>query len=118
MTGKKQVVIRNFIKDMSFLWSWKKQLGTKSYWSTSIYIYIYIYKESSAYVGFTTTTLSRRLTMHLNDFNSIVLHLKNHSIPKLKFWKNLLENTTIIEHEIDKVRLHIIEVQHIKTKQA
>ena len=42
-------------------------------------------KENSAYVGLTTITLSRQLTMHLNDASSIAFHLKNHSIPKSKF---------------------------------
>ena len=46
--------------------------------------------------GLTTITLSRLLTMHLNDSNSIALHLKTHSIPKSKFQKILVENTTII----------------------
>ena len=47
-------------------------------------------------VGLTTITLLRRLTMHLSVSSSIVLHLKNHSIRKSKFWKVLLKNTTII----------------------
>ena len=49
------------------------------------------------------TTLSRRLTMHLNDTSSIALHLKNHSIPKSKFRKNFVKKTAIIAHEIDKL---------------
>ena len=73
-------------------------------------------KENSAYVGLTTTTLSRQLTMHLNDFSSIALHLKLHSIPKSKLQKILIENTTIIAHEIDKLWLQILEALHIKTK--
>ena len=50
----------------------------------------YVSKENSVYVGLTTTTLSRRLTMHLNDSSSIALHLKTQSIPKFKFQKILL----------------------------
>ena len=73
-------------------------------------------KENSAYVGLTTTNLSGRLTMHLNDSSSIALHLKTHSIPKYKFRKILVENTTIIAHEIDKLRLQILEALHVKTK--
>ena len=64
---------------------------------------VYVSKENCAYVGLTTTTFSRRLTMHLNDTSSIASHLKNHSIPKSKFRKILVENTTIIAHEIDKL---------------
>ena len=61
-------------------------------------------KENSAYTGFPSTTLSRRLTMHLNS-SSKALHLKTHSIPKSKFRQILDENTTIIGLEIDKLRL-------------
>ena len=60
-------------------------------------------KENNAYVGLTSTTLSRWLAMHLNDSSSRVLHLKTHSIPKSKFRKILVENTTIIAHEIDNL---------------
>ena len=50
--------------------------------------------------------------MLLNDPNSIALHLKTHSTPKSKFRKLLVENTTIIAHEIDKLRLQFLEVLH------
>ena len=75
-------------------------------------------KENSAYVGLTTTTLPRRLTMHHNDSSSTALHLKTHSIPKSKFRKILVENTTIIAPEIDNLRLQILEALHIKTNIA
>ena len=48
--------------------------------------------ENNVYIGL-TTTLSR-LTMHLNDSTSIALHLKTHSIPKTKFRKILVENSS------------------------
>ena len=54
--------------------------------------------------------------MHLNDSSSIALHLKTHFIPKSKFRKFLVENTTIIAHEINMLRLQILEALHIKTK--
>ena len=41
--------------------------------------------------------------MNLNDSSSIALHLKSHSIRKSKFRKILVENTTIIAHENDKL---------------
>ena len=50
--------------------------------------------------------------MLLNDFSSVPLHLKTHSIPKSKFWKILVENITIIAHEISKLRLQIQETLH------
>ena len=73
-------------------------------------------KENIVHFGLTTTTLSRRLKMHLNDSSSIALHLKIHYIPKSKFLKILVENSTIIAHENDKLRLQILKVLHIKTK--
>ena len=60
--------------------------------------------------------VSRQLTMHLNDSSSIAFHLKNHSIPKSKFWKILVENTTTMAHKIDRLWLQILEALHIKTK--
>ena len=66
------------------------------------------------YVGLTPTTLSRRLTMQLNDSTSIAQHLKSHSRPKSKFRKILVENTTVIAHEINKPRVQILEALHIK----
>ena len=75
-------------------------------------------RENSVYLGLTTTTLSRRLTKQLNDSSSIVLHCKNHSIPKCKFQKIRVENTTIIAHKIDKLQLQIQEARHIKTKKT
>ena len=70
--------------------------------------------ENNTYVGLTTTTLSRQLTMHLNDSSSLALYLKTHSIPKFKFRKILVENTTIITHEINKLQQQILEALHIK----
>ena len=46
------------------------------------------------YVNLTTTSFSRCLIKHLNDSSSIALHLKIHAIPKSKFRKILVENTT------------------------
>ena len=40
------------------------------------------------YVGLTSTTLSRRLTMHLSDTSSIAQHLKKHSLPNNTTTKN------------------------------
>ena len=72
-------------------------------------------KENSVYIGL-TTIFSKRLTMHLNDSSSIALHLKTYSIPKSKFRKILIENTTIIVHKIEKLWLQILEALHMKTK--
>ena len=45
----------------------------------------------------------------------MAVHLKTHSIPKSKFRKILVENTTIIAHQINKLRLLILKALHIKT---
>ena len=74
-------------------------------------------KENRAYVGLTTTTLSRRLTMHVNDSSSIALHHKANSIPKSMFQNILVENTTLIAHKIDKLRLRILKALHIRKRQ-
>ena len=56
--------------------------------------------------------------MHLNVSSSIALHLENLSIPKSKCQKILVENTTTITHEIDKLQLQTLEALHIKTKKT
>ena len=72
--------------------------------------------ENNMYVGLTTKTLLRCLTMHRNDSSSIALHLKPHFMSKSKFRKILVENTPIIAHEINKLWLQILEALHIKQK--
>ena len=78
----------------------------------------YVSKENNTYVSLTTTTLSRRLTMHLNDVCFTALYLKKHSIPKSRFRKFLVENTIIIVHEINKLQLQVLEPLHIKIKKT
>ena len=48
-------------------------------------------KDNNICVDLTTTTFSRRLTMHLNDSSCIALRLKTHSILISKFQKILVE---------------------------
>ena len=62
------------------------------------------------YVGLTSTTLSRRLTIHLSDTSSIALHLKKHSCPTTELRKILTDNTTILEHQNNKQK---IQIHHI-----
>ena len=38
-----------------------------------------------------------RLTMHLSDSSSVVQHLEKHSCPTTEFWKDLTDNTTILD---------------------
>ena len=74
---------------------------------------VYLCKNKKC-IGLTTTTPSRMLTMHLNDSSSMALHLKTHSIPKSKFWKILVEKTTTIAQEMNKLRQQILEALHCK----
>ena len=64
----------------------------------------------------TSTTLSRRLTMHLSDTSSKV-HLKKHSCPTTQLRKILTDNTTILEHQNNKQKLQILEALHIRNLQ-
>ena len=49
--------------------------------------------NNNIYVGLTSNTLSRRLTMHLSDTSSIAQHLKKHSCPTTQLRKILTDNT-------------------------
>ena len=42
--------------------------------------------NNNIYVGLTSNTLSRRLTIHLSDTSSIAQHLKKHSCPTTQLW--------------------------------
>ena len=55
--------------------------------------------NNNIYVGLTSTTLSRRLTMHLSDTSSIAQRLKKHSCPTTQQRKILTDNTAILEHQ-------------------
>ena len=73
--------------------------------------------NNNIYVGLTSTTLSRRLTMHLSDTSSIAQHLKKHSCPTTQLRKILTDNTTILEHQNNKQKLQILEALHIRNLQ-
>ena len=73
--------------------------------------------NNNVYVGLTSTTLSRRLTMHLSDTSSIAQYLKKHSCPTTQLRKILTDNTTILEHQNNKQKLQILEALHIRNLQ-
>ena len=73
--------------------------------------------NNNIYVGLTSTTLSRRLTMHLSDTSSIAQHLKKHSYPTTELQEILTNNTTILEHQNNKQKLQILEARHIRNMQ-
>ena len=76
-----------------------------------------ISKNDNIYVGLTSTTLSRRLTMHLSDTSVIVQHLKNYSCPTTELRKILTDNATILELQNNKQKLQILVALHIRNIQ-
>ena len=73
--------------------------------------------NNNIYVGSTSTTLSRRFTIHLSDTSSIAQHFKKHSCPTTHLRKILTDNTTILEHQNNKQKLQILEALHIRNMQ-
>ena len=71
-------------------------------------------QTTACYVGHTTTTLSRRLTMHLQT-GGPALHAKNEHRTKVTR-KELVENTTILARENNYRRLRILEAAYIHQK--
>lgn len=65
-------------------------------------------------VGHSTITLSRRLTLHMNDSSSIAEHLQKHSCPHSQFRIILVDNTRILHHERNRQKLQFIEANIIK----
>ena len=63
------------------------------------------------YIGVTTTTLSRRLTMHLQE-GAIKQHMKNKHNTELTR-QTLVQNTQIIASTNDTRKLAILEALHI-----
>ena len=75
-----------------------------------------ISKNNNTYVGFSSITLSRKLTKHLSDTSSIAQHFKKYSCPTIELRKILTENT-ILEQQNNKQKLHILEALHIRNIQ-
>ena len=76
-----------------------------------------ISENNYIYVCLTSTTLSKRLTMHLSNKIPIAQHLKKHSCPTTEWQKILTENTKILEHQNNKQKLQILEALHIRKNQ-
>ena len=76
-----------------------------------------ISENDNTYVGLTSTTQSRRLTMYLSDTHSIAQHLKKHSCLKIELRKILTENT-ILEQQNNKQKLQILKALNIWNIQA
>ena len=68
--------------------------------------------RNNSYVGYTCTTLSRRLTMH-KQTGTIKAHMQNeHSLTLTR--EHLVENTSIIHSNRDPRRIEVMEVIHIR----
>ena len=64
-------------------------------------MYYFIYNKINTYIGLTTMTLWRHLTLHISD--TISQHLKIHSCLSTKLKKNFFpENTSILHKEKQK----------------
>lgn len=71
----------------------------------------------SSYIGHTTNTLSRRLTLHLSDTSSIAQHLKKHGCQHSQFRNIMVENTKILQTDSNVRRLKVLEALYIKVRQ-
>ena len=60
-------------------------------------------EKSLNYIGYTTTKLTRRLTLHLSDSSSICQYLKKHSCHNATY-RNILVNNTKILHRDNNVK--------------
>ena len=67
-----------------------------------------------SYIGVTTTTLSRRLTVHLRDGAPKEHMQKSHNTALTR--KHLTENTLIIASSSNPNRLHILEALYIRER--
>ena len=70
--------------------------------------------HSASYIGATTTTLSRRITMHLREGSPKEHTRLQHNTQLTR--EELVKNTTIIASCNDPKRLRIIEALHIRDK--
>lgn len=68
--------------------------------------------RNNTYIGMTTTSLSRRLTMHLQAGTPKTHTLQEHQIVLSR--EMLVENTSIIDRAPDSRRLQILEALHIQ----
>ena len=70
--------------------------------------------RNTSYIGMTTTTLSRRLTNHLQAGTPKTHTLQEHNMCLTR--EMLVANTTIIDNCSDKRRLQVMEALHIQEK--
>ena len=71
-------------------------------------------RNNCKYIGHTTTTLSRRITMHLQN-GGPKTHTNLHHDQRLTR-KQMLENTSIIDRTNNTRELHVLEAIHIRNQ--
>ena len=69
--------------------------------------------KNSGYIGHTTTTLSRRITMHLQQ-GSLKTHNDTHHHDDRLTRTDITGNICILQQEANKRRLHILEAVYIR----
>ena len=69
-------------------------------------------RPSSNYIGLTTTTLSRRITMHLQSGGPKTHTITEHDTPLTR--QQMVDNTTILDTCQDIRKLRILEAVHIR----
>lgn len=69
--------------------------------------------NNSGYIGYTTTTLSRRITMHLQQ-GSILTHNNTHHHDDRLTRTDITSNIAIIQQEPNRRKLHILEAVYIR----
>ena len=70
-------------------------------------------QANSGYIGHTTTTLSRRITMHLQQ-GALLTHNDTHHHGDRLTRTDITNNTTILCQETDKRKLHVLEAVYIR----
>ena len=69
---------------------------------------------NSTYIGMTTTSLSRRITMHLSQGAIRKHHSEQHNAKISR--QNITQNIVILHKEIDCKKLHILEALYIRDR--
>ena len=69
------------------------------------------------YIGLTSSTLSRKLTLQLSHTSSIAQLFKEYSCPTNEFRKILTENTTTLEQQNNQQKLQILDALYIRNLQ-
>ena len=93
---------KSLLKDSNVIYSYKCSIGDCAL------------RDNCKYIGYTTTTLSRRITMHLQN-GGPKTHTETHHHQRLTR-KHMVDNTTVIDRSHNRRELHVLEAIHIRDK--